>query len=256
VSTVKKKADLEAFIVKHGCYSAEENRRIYHKWFENAPRYLFRAVDKKYGISKKIVCDAGCSYGQNLITCAPGSFGIEIEKYEVEFAASLGLKVFERDMVKADLSDLPKADVVWNSAVLEHVEAPHILLRKLWGLLKDDGLLALFVPIVPPVESLTKVPGLGKYIAGHRHGDHINAFTPSTLQFTCERAGFETIEVSRFYPKPLGFLENIFPLTSSCVYIGRKNSAWDYPSNSTRRKAENPVGFSFVGQAFPEASSL
>ena len=61
--------DKSEHVLKHGCYSAEENLRIYNKWFKNSPRYLFRAVDKKYSISQKRVCDVGCGYGMNLLHC-------------------------------------------------------------------------------------------------------------------------------------------------------------------------------------------
>ena len=131
VAGIKKRKESQDYILMHGCYSHEENLRIYEKWFANAPRYLFRAVDRKYRITKKVLCDVGCAYGMNLVYCAPGSYGIEIEDYAVKFARSLGLTIYQRDVLNDDLSDLPKVEAVWCSAVLEHVDSPHIFLRKL-----------------------------------------------------------------------------------------------------------------------------
>lgn len=243
--------NLKQHITAHGCYSERENERIYHKWFATAPRYLFRAVDRKYHITDQTVCDVGCAYGSNLVFCSPESYGIEIEAYETEFAASIGLTVHTMDVITADFSSLPKVDVVWNSATLEHVEAPHIFLRKLHMLLKPRGLLAIYVPTIPWLSFLGRVPPLKKYLTGYVHGDHINAFVPSTLRFFCERAGFETVEVSAFYPGILAPLSHI-KLIDGCVYIGRKIEGWEYAPNATRRAADNQKGFVFKGQDFGE----
>lgn len=237
---IRTKQDLRTYILERGCYSQEENLRIHEKWFANAPRYLFRAVDKKYGITKKALCDVGCAYGMNLLYCTPDSFGIEIDEQEAVFARSLGLTVYQRDVLKDDLSDLPNVEVVWCSAVLEHVDSPHTLLRRLHQLLREDGLLVLFVPTIPLFPSLRHVPKLGRFFSGHLASDHINAFVPSTIRFICERAGFETIEVSPFYPGFLSILDRVGPagrLVDGCVYVGRKIEGWDYPGKSTRKMA-------------------
>ncbi|MBN2306134.1 MAG: hypothetical protein JXQ72_16745, partial [Anaerolineae bacterium] len=55
--------DLEQHLVKNGCYSETENRRIYRKWFADAPRYMFRAVNEKYHLTAGTLCDVGCAYG-------------------------------------------------------------------------------------------------------------------------------------------------------------------------------------------------
>ena len=230
--------DLREYILSKGCHSAKENLRIYEKWFAEGPRYLFRAVDKKYHITRKVLCDVGCAYGTNLVYCAPGSYGIEIQEHEAKFASSLDLTVYRRDVLNDKLIDLPKTDVIWCSAVLEHVDSPHIFLRKLHLLLKTDGLLALYVPIIPLFPRLRHLPKLGRYFSGHSAADHINAFVPATLRFFCERAGFKTIETATFHP---GFLQvfNSLPLgkqlVGGCVYIGRKITGWKYPEKATRR---------------------
>lgn len=242
---------LKQHIVANGCYSEQENERIYNKWFAKAPRYLFRAVDRKYHITGKVVCDVGCAYGGNLAFCHPDSYGIEIEEYEVNFATSIGLVVHNMDVITGDFSSLPPVDVVWNSATLEHVEAPHIFLRKLHQLLKPGGLLALYVPTIPVLSFMGRIPYVKRYFTGYLHGDHINGFTPSTLRFFCERAGFETLEVSSFYPGILAPFSHL-KLIDGCVYIGRKIEGWEYPPRATRRAVANVKGFEFIGQTFGE----
>ena len=66
---VTNQPSLQEFVVQKGCYSSEENLRIYNKWFATAPRYIFRAVDRKYHLTDQILCDVGCAYGMNLVSC-------------------------------------------------------------------------------------------------------------------------------------------------------------------------------------------
>lgn len=242
---------LRDHVLQRGCYSPAENERIYQKWFASAPRYRFRAVNRKYGLTRGVLCDVGCAYGSNLVFCSPESYGIEIEPYEVNFARSIGLTVYQMDVIQADFTGLPRVDAIWNSATLEHVTAPHIFLRKLHQLLKPDGLLAIYVPTLPPLAWLRGLPRIGRYVSAYRHDDHINAFTPAVLRFLCERAGFRTLEVSPFYPGALAAL-NPLHLLDGCIYVGRKLDPWDYPPLATRRAADNPSGFAYVGQKFAE----
>ena len=140
---------LKQRIFENACYSDEENQRIYDKWFATGPRHQFQAVNRKYNLTDKVVCDIGCGYGMNIIHCQPESYGIEVDKYAVDFARSIGLTVHKRDFLHDSIDDLPKVDAVWCSAVLEHVESIHIFLRKMALLLKPNGLLVIFVPTIP-----------------------------------------------------------------------------------------------------------
>lgn len=242
-------------MVERGAFSPADNERVYDKWFAPAPRQLFRAVDRRYKLTAKRLCDVGCAFGENLVFCAPGSFGLEIEPECVEFATALGLDVRLRDVVHDDLSDVPEAEAVWCSAVLEHVESTHILLRRLHSLLEPRGLLALYVPTIPAIPGLRHIPKLSRYVSGYRHSDHVNAFVPATLRFACERAGFETLQVSPMLPGRLRMVERIPPITrlvGMTVYVGRAIRDWDYSGNATRRVTAG--GFDYIGWAGRSAS--
>ena len=113
------KEDLKKLILANGCFADEENLKIYEEWFAHGPRYLFREVNKKYALTQKSLCDIGCSYGTNLLYSAPGSYGIEIDEQKAKFASSISLTVYQRNAMYDDLSDLPKVEAIWCSAVLE-----------------------------------------------------------------------------------------------------------------------------------------
>lgn len=240
--------ELRQRIIESGCYGNAENTRIYEKWFSSGPRYQFQAVDRKYGLADKVICDIGCGYGMNLVYAQPGSYGIEVDRYAADFARSIGLTIEERDFLHESVDDLPKVDAVWCSAVLEHVESVHLFLRKMALILKPDGLVAIFVPTIPLIPQLKHVPKLSRFTSGHLYSDHINAFTPSTLRFFCERAGFETLDVSPFMPSVFGFANHI-PLLNRLVdgvtYVGCKVPDWEYPQGATRTATSTGSGFAY-----------
>jgi len=247
---VRDREGLRSHVLAHGPFDPATNERIYDERFARAPRHLFRAVDDRYGISTLRLCDVGCGYGENLVFSAPGSFGLELEPECVAFATALGLDVRPRDVLHDDLSELPKAQAVWCSALLEHVESTHVLLRRLHFLLEPNGLLAVYVPTIPVLPQLSRLPKLGPLVGGYRHSDHVNAFVPSTLRFACERAGFETLQVSALLPGPLAAIERFPPvsrLIGLTVYVGRAIPDWDYPENAARRAVDG--GFDYVGWA-------
>lgn len=245
---IKPSEEIKQRILTQGCFDAEENQRIYDKWFAPGPRYQFQAVNNKYNLTDKIVCDIGCGYGMNILYTQPDSYGIEIDNNAARFARSIGLTIHEIDFMHTDIRYLPKVDVVWCSAVLEHVESIHIFLRKIALLLKDNGWIVIFVPTIPIIPALKHIPLISRYVTGHLYSDHINAFTPSTLRFFCERAGYETLDVSPFFPAPLSMMNQV-PLANrivdSVTYVGRKIPNWQYPDGATRRAAETKDGFEY-----------
>ncbi len=235
-------------VLEQGCFSPAENKRIYDKWFAPGPRQKFQAVNRKYNLTDMVICDIGCGYGMTLLYCKSGSYGIDIETYQSAFARSIGLTVYQRDFLHNPLEDLPRVEAIWCSAVLEHVESIHVFLRRMALLLKPGGLVAIYVPTIPVIPALRWIPGLYKYTTGYLYSDHINAFTPSTLRFFCERAGFETLELSPFLPG-IAAIANHIPLVNrlvdGCVYVGRKIADWEYPEGATRIATTDSKGFMY-----------
>src|ERR1041384_4909599 len=125
---------LKAHIVAKGCHGAVENERIYKKWFTGSrPRdHVFAYLARMIDLDHKTIADVGCGYGMNLVYSQPGSYGLELEEYAAGFARGIGLPVHPRNLIPDDLPALPLVDVVWCAATLEHVDAPHVFLRRLY----------------------------------------------------------------------------------------------------------------------------
>jgi SAM-dependent methyltransferase len=199
----------------------------------------------------------------HVLHAAPGSYGIELEPYQARFAASIGLTVHSRDVIEDDLSDLPMVQCVLALAVIEHVDSPHVFLRKIHGLLEPGGLLILETPCKPAREWLERAPFIGRVHGDH--DDHVNAFTARTARFACERAGFRTLALFG-WSKPLAtrltglspLITGWFPLNvvaNGVVYVGAQLPEWQYGPQATRRAARNRRGYVYCGSPFPEKAA-
>ncbi len=218
---------LRDYVVQNGCYSPEENGRMYDVYYSQEPRYCFRSANKKYKLTEQLIIDVGCGCGGNLFFCHPDSYGIEINEKKVNFGKSLGLSIHSKNVGEESLEDLPKAKVVWCGGVIEHVDNLHRFMLGLNSLLFPDGLVFVHISIIPPLKILEHLPGmLGEYVSGYDSpGKHVNAFVPATLKFTCERAGFKTIEMSPFFPAPFSVFNHVSffnQLMGKFTYVGKK----------------------------------
>lgn len=183
----------EQLITDKGTYSKEKNKEIYHKFFKKGPRSRLYNVIKRYGLDRENVLDVGCSYGHVLAHLGPGSYGVDYQKEFTDFAVSIGLQAYHCDATVGDLSTFPKVDNAIAWAVMEHVDSQHLFLRNLHSVIKPGGRLFLYVPTIPSYIPSFLPKRIRKYWEGHKHGDHVNAYSYRTLRFIYERAGFETI---------------------------------------------------------------
>jgi SAM-dependent methyltransferase len=238
--------DRASFIAR-GTFAPDDNAAIFDKWFTSRPSHFLRYALRRYALHRKSVVDVGSGYGHALRLFGPGSYGLDISPKSTAFANAVGLTTHQLDAERGDLTCLPHVDGVWCRDVLEHVDSPHVLLRKLWYLLKDDGLAFIVVPMVNGLRFLRHIPALHRRTAGYLAADHRNFFTPATMRLTCERAGYRITELTAAIPV-LGRLADITPLNlcaPSMLAVIAKDPDWDYASKSTRRAAPNLVGYEY-----------
>ncbi len=230
------------------------NKVLDFHFTESRPRdLLFKSLLTKYYDSSRTVCDAASGYGHYLRYFGANSYGLEISGEHVQFANAMGLNVYKRNILDDDLSDLPKVDMVFSIATIEHVESPHTFLRKMYNLLKDDGILVLETSSRPIYKWFNRTGFLRPIY--DEHGDHISFFTPDSFKWYAKRAGFDALDCFLWSAPLVNRFKRINPLTTryfpfnrfACdlVYIGRKNSEWEYPDRSVRMKADNECGYVF-----------
>lgn len=179
---------------------SEETQKIWNKYFKFMPLKLALPL-KKYSLNNKKVLDIGSAWGEFLIHFGPGSKGIEVLPESVKFSRAIGLNIDEYNFEDEWREERESFDVVWCSNVLEHVVAPHLLLRRFHEALKPDGLVFIRVPTIPSNWFYLKLNRLLLGFLGYEAAQHINAFTRKTIEFTIERAGFKIIESNIFFPQ-------------------------------------------------------
>ncbi len=144
----KEDLKLKERIFKNSTLDLALTEKIWEKYFRFLPLKLALPL-QKYGLDKKKVLDVGSAWGEFLIHFGPGSKGIEVLPESVKFSKSLGLNVSEYNFEDEWQEEPESFDAIWCSNILEHVVAPHRLLRRFHNALKPDGLVFIRVPTIP-----------------------------------------------------------------------------------------------------------
>lgn len=225
------------------------------------PRRLRYGLEH-HGLGHKATLDVGCGYGQGLRFFGPGSMGIDNHREAVTFARALGFDAHRAAIDDPELADLipnERFEAAWCCDVLEHVTAPHTALIQLRRVLQPDGTLFIRVPIIPRSlvlggaqrVVLRTVYGWGPhYGLPHEAADHVNAFTPQTLAFMLERAGFDVVgrETSLTTSRLGRHAANVLlrNSASTMMLIAKRRDPWGYhPTKSMRILTER--GWDYMG---------
>lgn len=146
----------------------------------------------KYVKSGRLL-DIGCALGFFLDEAKRDfdTYGVEISKFAVEYAKEkLGLQVILGKFLDAEFEDA-FFDCITMWDVIEHLPDPTLNLKKVYKLLKPDGLLVLSTG---DIDSL-----VGKLMGKHWHlllpPQHIYYFSQTTIKKLLEKIGFKVIEV-------------------------------------------------------------
>ena len=141
--------------------------------------------------------------------------GVELNHYRSEWGRSnLGIPIFAGDLSKyARTSISGRYDVVTMWDMIEHSPNPTLELCLARDLLNEDGLLVVNTPNVGSWMAKLFGKHWWFYIP-----QHLYYFTPKTLSDMLERAGYEVLSVTPYYPAlPLGHLANMAALYSPSI---------------------------------------
>ena len=241
----KENTDLKERVFKNSPLDFESTKKIWGKYFKFLPLKLILPL-QKYGLDRKKVLDIGSAWGEFLVHFGPGSKGIEILPEAVKFSTSIGLNVDEYNFEDEWCEKAKSFDAVWCSNVLEHIVAPHLLLRRFHDALKPDGLIFVRIPTIPSNWLYIALNRVFLGFLGYEALQHINAFTRKTIEFTIERAGFKIIESNVFIPKNK-FLNKLFnPILRdafSFITVVAQKVPFQYPAK--RPNIHNPKWLDF-----------
>jgi SAM-dependent methyltransferase len=186
--------EVRALVRERSPLPPDETDDVLRKRYASFPRRLAFALER-WPLDRSRVLDIGCSWGHCLVQFGPGSVGIDSARAHVEFCRALGLDAREAD-ANAGV-DLPAGtfDFLWVSDVIEHLDAPRLLLRSVAPTLKPDGRLILFLSVLPRSRlaraAARRRPGLHPFDAEAHHYQ----FTAETARYMVERAGYAVEDV-------------------------------------------------------------
>ena len=187
-------------------FGAERTEAVIRQRFRRLPQRLQVAM-RHWPLGRARVLDVGCSFGHCLVHFGEGSLGIDNVPEHIEFCRALGLSAVLLD-VDAGLDSVPDGvfDFAWVSDILEHVDAPRLLLRGLRPKLRADGELLVHLSTLPswrPARGVFRSRGLAPFDAEAHHYQ----FTVDTAEFLLRRAGYRIVGVVPALPESLAMFE-------------------------------------------------
>ena len=181
--------EIRALIRDRSPLPQAETEAVIAKRFAAAPRRLEAAL-RRWPLAEARVLDVGCSYGHCLVHFGPGSVGVDTNREHIEFCRSLGLDARLLD-VDTGLGEVADAafDYLWVSDVIEHLDSPRLLLRRLRPKLATGGRLLVFLTVLPRNRVL-RWALRSRRANAFDSGAHHYQFTYETARYLIERAGY------------------------------------------------------------------
>jgi SAM-dependent methyltransferase len=180
--------ELQALARAQSPFDDAKTEEVIADHFAAMPRRLAFALRKWPELAMESVLDVGCSYGQCLAHFGPGSVGIDSNGQHVAFCNALGLDARVADAHHPDAIEEASFDTVWVCDVLEHLVAPHAVLRALRPFLKPAGRLIVYLTVAPSSAAVRRV--VARADKGYEAHAHHYQFTYETAVYLVERAGY------------------------------------------------------------------
>jgi SAM-dependent methyltransferase len=162
--------------------------------------------------------DLGAGDGTYLKFMSNNSYGLDM-------VPNIKRKVFKYNFLESVPNKyIETADVIWCSALIEHVLRPHEFLIEIKKFLKPDGVLVI---IAPNTLRFNPFVWSGTYAA-----DHVNFFNQNTLRLTIQYAGYQVLfkGTPSFgkYGSKLGFI------SPNIMIIAKPIIDFQYPDNACK----------------------
>lgn len=187
-------AAIQEQISERSSLPRERTDEILRVRFSRVPHRVAFALARWPGLRTGRVLDVGAGYATCLVHFGPGSIGIDNSPEAVEFMRSIGLEAKLIDVDEDALEPLQDVafDWLWVSDILEHLEAPRLLLRRLRPKLRAGGKLLVHTSVLPrsrAARSAWRRAGRAPFDA---HA-HYHQFTVEGMEHLLRRAGYSPV---------------------------------------------------------------
>jgi SAM-dependent methyltransferase len=213
--------DLRADIRERSPLGAARTEEVLRARFERLPRRLEFALEH-WPLERSRVLDVGCSFGHCLVHFGAGSLGIDDLGEHIDFCRGLGLEVVQAD-VDSGLAEVPESafDYVWVSDILEHLDSPRLLLRRLRSKLAPDGILLLHVTTRPSGRTADWTLRRLR-LTPYEARVHAYQFTTDTICYLLGRCGYRVEKVVPALPSRLRFLAPLVVRQAPRVFLAAR----------------------------------
>lgn len=192
--------------------ATERTDEIVRVRFTRVPHRVAFALARWPGLASGRVLDVGSSYATCLVHFGPDSLGVDNSPEAVEFARSIGLRAELVDVDEDSLDAIPDGafDWLWISDILEHLEAPRLLLRRLRPKLREGGRVIVHTSVLPRnrvARALLRRAGRAPFDA---HA-HYHQFTVESMQHLLRRSGYRPVETAVPIPAKYARASGVLP---------------------------------------------
>ena len=197
----------------------------------------FKKISETLNLQEKRVLDLGCGYGEYMQRFGKNSTGITTTPDEVGYGKKYNIDIRAGNVELLDKTISPKEnfDAFWANNIFEHLLSPHAFLVNLKQFAKDDSLLILGVPMIPKIESLTKL----QKFRGALASPHINFFTKTTLELTVRYAGWEIIDIRAFFFNTPYLDRSLSPFMPHLYLVAKNNVTYKYPPKKIKEWSDD-----------------
>ncbi len=163
--------------------------------------YYFYQMDKLKKISEFYrngkILDIGCGIGGFLKLARDRgwlTFGVEISSEASRYGEEqFGLDIYNGDFLNSNFT-MKDFDVIMLWHVLEHLQKPNEVIKKVFNILKEDGLIVIAVPNFDSFQAKC-------FKENWYHLDvprHLCQFTPNIIKSALEKNGFKIVKIDYF----------------------------------------------------------
>lgn len=218
----------------------DETEDVIRRRFAALPGRLEYAL-RRWRLDERRVLDVGCSFGHCLVHFGPGSLGIDNVDEHVRFCRALGLDAVEVD-VDRGLDEVPDGafEVAWVSDVVEHLDAPRLVLRWLRPKLRPEGLLLLTISPLPR-SRLARAALRRRGVRPFEAKAHFHQFTLETARYLVERSGFRVEEVVVPFLDRLATVRAIAAQSPRVLIAARPDAAAEQVALAAERRNKPPA---------------